>query len=107
MTAVFGNRTPEQIAVALEKARDARRIRSRLLARIRTGDLTLPEVLSAEDHDIERLPVRTVLRALPGVGIARTADVMLALGIPETRRIGGLGHVQREKLLAWRAASGR
>lgn len=44
--------------------------------------------------------VATVVRALPGVGAARTSQLMVAAGIDRGRRAGALTTGQRERLLA-------
>jgi hypothetical protein len=105
MTAGFGHRTPEQVAEALEKAQDARRIRSRILAEVRTGELTLERLLSdefAENRAVQQLPVRTLLNALPGATPAQVRHLMDGVPIMEKRRVGGLGLRQREAILEWR-----
>jgi hypothetical protein len=92
--------TPEQRQVALAKAQEARAARSALLAGLKAGTLTLADVLAREDDTARRTKVAQVIRALPGVGQARTAAVMERAGISPERRVGGLGARQREQLLA-------
>jgi hypothetical protein len=103
MPAGFGNRTREQIEAALEVAREARAAKAELLRSVKEGRVTLGEILGNDYKDNERaqkLPVHTLVRALPGVGI-RTADTALdELGITKGRRVGGLGTRQRERLAA-------
>jgi hypothetical protein len=92
--------TPEQREAALAKAQQARAARSALLADLKAGTLTLADVLSREDGTARRTMIAQVIRALPGVGPARTAAVMERAGISPDRRVGGLGARQRAQLLA-------
>jgi hypothetical protein len=101
----FADRTPEQVKAALEAARLARVAKSELLHDIKSGRVTLGELLSESYRDnvrAQKLPVKTALRALPGVGVVKADHAMKTIGIPETRKIGGLGPRQREALLDWR-----
>lgn len=98
--------TPEQRKIALEKAREARAAKAVLLNRIRKGELSLADVLSddaREDVRIKKLPVYTLLRALPGVGATKANNVMSQAGVTRNRNVGGLGVRQRETLLTWLA----
>jgi hypothetical protein len=92
--------SPEQRQEALQKAREARAARSALLADLKTGTLTLADVLGRDDDLARKTKVAQVVRALPGVGKARAAAIMERAGIPAERRVGGLGARQREQLLA-------
>ena len=55
---------------------------SRVRRVLRPGTLTLADVLAREDDTARRTKVVQVVRALPGVGQARTAAVMERAGIP-------------------------
>ncbi len=68
--------TPEQRAAALEKARIVRQQRSEITNKLSMGIMSADEVL----------------------GKAKTEKLMEELGIPETRRIQGLGSKQMENL---------
>jgi|SRR5450755_3218625 hypothetical protein len=92
--------SPEQRQEALQKAREARAARSALLADLKTGTLTLADVLGRDDDLARKTKVTQVVRALPGVGKARAAAIIERAGIPADRRVGGLGARQREQLLA-------
>jgi hypothetical protein len=101
----FGTMTSEQRAEALKAAVEARKESAALLARVRAGELTLADLLSAEfagNQRVRKMPVGRLLRALPGVGTIRAGQIMDELGIPGRRRVGGLGPRQREALLDWR-----
>ncbi len=90
--------TPEQRQAALVKASEARKARSELLAALKAGAITMTEVLAREDDVAKKTKVATAVKALPGYGPAKAAAVLAQAGIPDTRRIGGLGEQQRRKL---------
>ncbi len=93
--------TPEQRTDALAKATEARQARSALLAEVKSGALTLEQVLNRADDDlVKKTRVLQILRALPGYGPAKVSTLMAASGVDEKRRVGGLTSAQREKLLA-------
>jgi hypothetical protein len=87
-------------SAALEKAIRARRDRSELRARLKSGNLTLSEVLHRSDEVVGRMLVRQLLTAMPGVGRVRADRLMNTLGIAEGRRVRGLGPAQRARPLA-------
>jgi hypothetical protein len=92
--------TPEQRTAALAKAAEARQARSALLARVKSGDMTLEQVFAqADDHIVKKTRVQQVLRALPGYGTAKVAALMAASGVDEKRRVGGLTAPQRARLV--------
>jgi hypothetical protein len=92
--------TPEQRADALAKATEARQARSALLAKVKSGAMTLEQVFAQTDDDIvKKTRVQQVLRALPGYGAAKVTALMAASGIDEKRRVGGLTGAQRAQLL--------
>jgi hypothetical protein len=84
---------------ARQKAILARQARSAVRASLKAGTLTLVQVLNRSDTVVGRMPVRQLLTALPGIGQVRATRSMNALGIPEGRRVQGLGPAQRAKLL--------
>jgi len=92
--------TPEQRADALAKATEARQARSALLAEVKSGALTLEQILDRTDNEVvKKTRVQQVLRALPGYGAAKVSALMTASGVDEKRRVGGLTSAQRAKLL--------
>lgn len=93
--------TPEQRKAALEKATQARSQRASLKRELKCGNITLADVLSRSDEDtiVSKLKVKALIGALPGVGSARTSQVMESIGIAASRRVGGLGPHQRQALL--------
>ena len=92
--------TPEQRADALAKATEARQARSALLAEVKSGALTLEQVLDRADNEVvKKTRVQQVLRALPGYGAAKVSALMTASGVDQKRRVGGLTSAQRARLL--------
>lgn len=82
---------------ALRKTAAVRRERADLLRRLKVGETSLSDALS--DPSAERIKVETLLRSLPGVGVAKAMRLMRDLGIAPSRRVRGLGRRQREALL--------
>ena len=90
--------TPEQRRAALAKASQAGKARSELLAALKSGAISVTEVLAREDDVAKKTKVPLAVKALPGYGSAKAAAVLAQAGIPDMRRIGGLGEQQRRKL---------
>ncbi len=91
--------TDEQRKEALEKAAAARHARAELREQIKTGKVSVKEVLESDDPIANRLKVSALIESLPGYGKAKAAKIMNELGISSTRRVKGLGARQREELL--------
>ena len=91
--------TDEQRKAALEKAAQARHERAELREKIKSGKVTLEEVLDSDDPFACRMKVSTLIESLPGYGKAKAAKIMDELGISATRRVKGLGARQREQLI--------
>ncbi len=93
--------TPEQRHAALEKAARARRERAEIKDHLKSGRVTLQELLvqSESDEIVGKMKVLAVLESLPGTGKVKARRLMETVGISETRRLQGLGAKQREALL--------
>lgn len=94
--------TEEQRRENLEKAMRARRRRSSILKQVSSGELTVSDVISMADEgdeDVARMRVFTLLKAVPGYGLAKTQRLMRRIGISESRRIRGLGARQRSEII--------
>ena len=91
--------TDEQRKAALEKAAQARHERAELREKIKSGKVTLEEVLDSDDPIACRKKDSTLIESLPGYGKAKAAKIMDELGISATRRVKGLGARQREQLI--------
>ena len=90
--------TPEARAAAGAKAVTARRERAAVKAALSEGTIGIFEVINDGRESIQRMRVSELLDAAPGVGSRRTYTLMNKAGISETRRIGGLGSHQLQKL---------
>lgn len=91
--------TDEQRKAALEKAAQARHARAELRTNIKSGKITLEEVLDSDDPIANRMKVSALIESLPGYGKAKATKIMDELGISASRRVKGLGARQREQLL--------
>lgn len=91
--------TPEQRAENLKKAAEARHARAELREKIKSGEVSLEEVLNSDDPAANRMPVRALIESLPGYGKAKAEKIMTELDISPKRRVQGLGARQRENLL--------
>lgn len=92
----------EQRQQARHAATEARRRRAAIKQGLRTGELTLAEVLTTAESDdvIAHAKVVDVLKALPRVGSVRAERVMERLDIAPNRRLRGLGRHQVAALVA-------
>jgi hypothetical protein len=93
--------TPQERADALHKAAAARTTRAAAKERLKSGELTIAEVISSGESDeaIARMRIVELLEALPGIGQVRAAAIMKQLGIAASRRVRGLGIHQRRALV--------
>lgn len=93
--------TPEQRHAALEKAARARRERAEIKDHLKSGRVSLNDLLEKAESDeiVGKMKVLAVLEALPGTGKVKARRLMEHVGISETRRLQGLGAKQREALL--------
>lgn len=91
--------TPEQREAALEKAKAVRRLRGELKKDLKSGKLTLEDVLEGRAEIAQKMKVSQLLEALPGVGKAKAEELMLEVGVAPSRRVRGLGPRQTRELL--------
>ena len=80
---------------------DARSTRADVQRHLKSGELSLEDVLqrAEEDEAIARTRVKVMLQNLPGVGSRGAVTTMEELGIAPNRRVGGLGSRQRDELV--------
>lgn len=92
---------PEERRDALRKAAEARRVRAELKQMLKSGEVTVAEVLErAKSADaLAKMRVSEVLEAMPSYGPVKARRLMEELDIAPTRRVRGLGPRQREALL--------
>ena len=93
--------TEEQRQEALKKAADARQKRAELRKQLKTGDVSVKDIIGKTDDPIvSRMKVSSLLESLPGIGKARAQKIMQDAGISPTRRVQGLGSKQKEILIS-------
>ncbi len=88
-------------AQALAKSIHSRQRRAVIKSRIRSGELSLNEILDLAQGEevIARMRVRELLESMPGLGKIRAAALMEKLAISPARKIAGLGKHQRAALV--------
>ena len=87
-------------AAALEKAKEARIKRAEIKEKLKTGKLTLKQVIDMKDDPIVgRMKVSALIETLPGYGKAKSEKIMNELQIAPSRRLRGLGERQQAALL--------
>lgn len=93
--------SPEQRAAALAKSTRARQARAQVKAKVKNGDLDIAAVfsLAQSDESISKMRVIELLESITGLGKVRAQALMERLTISPTRRVGGLGALQRSALL--------
>lgn len=93
--------SPQQRAEALEKATVARRRRAEIKTGLKKREYKVSEVIEMGETDeaIAKMRVKVLLESLPRVGPQRAGQLMDELGIAETRRVRGLGPLQRKALI--------
>lgn len=90
----------DERAKALEKAKAARAKRAQVRDDLKSGKLSVKQVLDMRDDDVVgRMKVSTFIETLPGYGKAKAEKIMAELKIAESRRLRGLGERQLTALL--------
>lgn len=90
----------EERKAALEKAKEARIKRAEVREQLKSGKLTLEDVIGMKDDPVVgRMKVSTLIETLPGFGKAKSIKIMNELQIAESRRLRGLGERQQAALL--------
>ena len=92
------NLSAEVRAAAGIKAVASRRERAAVKAQLASGSIGIFDVINDGRESIQRMRVHEMLDAAPGVGSRRAFILMAKAGISQTRRIGGLGSHQLQKL---------
>ena len=91
--------TTQERRDALRAAVAARRSRAVFKEEIKVGKKSWKDAFSAKDESIKKMRVRELIESLPGVGEVRAKNILEKAGISPTRRVGGVGRSQYEKLL--------
>jgi guanylate kinase len=92
--------TPEERARALAKAKESRQIRAAIKVRVKSGELSISDVIShaRDDEAIAKMRVLELVESMSGVGKIRAKAILERLDISLTRRIQGLGRHQLHAL---------
>lgn len=91
----------EERKAALEKAKVARRERAEIKRKLETKEMSISDVLVLDSPAVLRMSVYDLIKTQGGVGDRKTYKIMEELGIAYSRRIKGLGRIQREKLIRY------
>ncbi|HHT26200.1 MAG TPA: integration host factor [Firmicutes bacterium] len=90
----------EEKQKALQKAQQMRSQRAAIREQLKSGKLTLKDVLSKTDDEVvQKMRVAYLLQSLPQVGKVTSQKIMNEIGIHESRRVQGLGKRQINALL--------
>lgn len=94
--------TVEQRQEALARATEARRRRAEVKSALKNRKMSLADVFELADEEpaIAKMRAQDLLESLPRVGVHRADQMMKEVGIAPSRRIRGLGRVQRQSLIA-------
>ncbi|MCR4963526.1 MAG: integration host factor [Firmicutes bacterium] len=92
--------SPEERSKALAKAQRIRSERMEVRKKLKSGKLTLADVLKHADEEVyAKMRVRYLLESLPQVGKITAQKIMEEVNIDEARRVQGLGARQKAVLL--------
>lgn len=93
---------PEERRAALLKAAEARRIRAELKQMLKSGEVSIDQVLERADSAdaLAKMRVSDVIEAMPAYGPVKARRLMEQLAIAPSRRVRGLGPRQRDALRA-------
>ena len=85
---------------ALALANRVRLARARLKQRIAAGELRAGEVVSSCPWEAESMSISDLLMSQKRWGLARCRRLLVAIGVPENKRVGTLTDRQRAALAA-------
>jgi hypothetical protein len=92
--------TVEEKRRALEKAQNMRSQRAAIREDLKSGKLSLRDVLAQSENEVvAKMRVVYLLQSLPQVGKVTSRRIMDEIGIHESRRVQGLGKRQIDALL--------
>lgn len=93
---------PEDRQAALDKAVEVRRIRAEVKQMLKSGEVTIGQVLERADTSdvLGKMKVSEAIESMPDYGPVTARRLMEQLDISPTRRLRGLGRRQRAELLA-------
>jgi len=88
-----------ELRAAGQKAIMARRQRAMVKNELKSGKVSLLEVLETDDPIVIRMKIWDLLMSLPAFGETKARNLMDKCGISDARRISGLGGQQKKQLL--------
>ena len=88
-----------ELRAAGQKAIMARRQRAMVKNELKSGKVSLLQVLETDDPIVIRMKIWDLLMSLPAFGETKAGNLMDKCGISDARRIGGLGGQQKKQLL--------
>ena len=88
-----------ELRAAGQKAIMAHRQRAMLKNELKSGKVSLLQVLETDDPIVIRMKIWDLLMSLPAFGETKARNLMDKCGISDARRIGGLGGQQKKQLL--------
>lgn len=94
--------TAEQRRAALDKGMQIRLKRAEYKAKLKNGLMSVEQFFELADSGEQAasgMRVESLIRSMPGYAVPRTEQLMKRLRISASRRVKGLGYVQREGLI--------
>lgn len=94
--------TAEQRRAALDRGMQIRLKRAEYKAKLKNGLMSVEQFFELADSGEQAasgMRVESLIRSMPGYAVPRTEQLMKRLRISASRRVKGLGYVQREGLI--------
>lgn len=94
--------TAEQRRAALDKGMQIRIKRAEYKAKLKNGLMSIEqffELADGGDQAASGMRVESLIRSMPGFAAPRTQKLMKSLHIRTSRRVQGLGYIQRDGLI--------
>lgn len=94
--------TAEQRRSALDRGMQIRCKRADYKVKLKYGIMSIErlfELADSGDQAASGMRVESLIRSMPGFAAPRTQKLMKSLHISATRRVKGLGYIQREGLI--------
>lgn len=101
MTELAVDTAESQRRRALARADEVRSRRGRIKRLMAEGRITLGEVFAADKEHLATMPVRDLLRSVPGLGEARIRRAMRANSIGHFMELHELSFRRRAELVIW------
>ena len=92
-------RTAQQRLRALEEANRVRFARADAKRGLRSGELTLYDLLMDPSEELKGAKVEEMLLAVRGMGRVKVAKILREAGVSRSKTLVGLTHGQRDRLI--------